>query len=213
MLHDFVSSNRADLINRCRQKVAKRSSHVPVADGHGVPLFLLQLIYTLHHEQLTTIRNPSEPEPTPAATEIGRAAALHGAELLRHGYSLDQVVHDYGDVCQAVTDLAVEQNSPVTADEFRTLNRCLDNAIADAVTAYARGHNAAMSGQAALWQRRVFAGNEARRLINEAIQTYAALQTVDIGMTGMTGTALLSTLCDLRDLLNQAAPDRRRDEV
>ena len=49
------------------------------------------------------------------------------------GYTADQVVHDYGDLCQAITDLAFERDAPFAVDEFRTLNRCLDNAIADAV--------------------------------------------------------------------------------
>ena len=50
-----------------------------------------------------------------------------------------QVVHDYGGVCQAVTELADEMHAPITADEFRIFNRCLDDAIAEAVTEYTRG--------------------------------------------------------------------------
>src|SRR5690348_15397486 len=57
-------------------------------------------------------------------------------ELLQQGFTVDQVVHDYGDLCQAITDLAFDQSAPISTDEFRTLNRCLDNAIADAVTEY-----------------------------------------------------------------------------
>jgi hypothetical protein len=41
-----------------------------------------------------------------------------------------------GDVCQAITELAVELNAPISTDDFRTLNRCLDDAIAGAVTEY-----------------------------------------------------------------------------
>ena len=64
-------------------------------------------------------------------------AALHGRELSQQGFTVDQVVHDYGDLCQAITDLAFERSAPIEIDEFRTLNRCLDNGIADAVTEYA----------------------------------------------------------------------------
>src|SRR6202023_2773778 len=87
-------------------------------------------------------------KPTPAPTEIGRAAALHGTELLRRGYSIDQVVHDYGDVCQSVTALAVEQAIPISTDEFRTLNRCLDDAIADAVASFGSGRQSSIDRQA-----------------------------------------------------------------
>ncbi|MEO8922847.1 MAG: hypothetical protein ABI330_08485 [Caldimonas sp.] len=63
-------------------------------------------------------------------------ATAHDKDLLDLGYSVDQVVHDYGDLCQAITDLAFERDAPFAVTEFRTLNRCLDNAIADAVTEF-----------------------------------------------------------------------------
>ena len=124
MLHEFLTTNRQLLISRCREKVAKRFEPLeakPIVD-HGVPLFLQQLVETLREEQNTGVRHGGS-EPTPAPTEIGRAAALHGAELLRQGLSVDQVVHEYGDVCQCVTALAVEQDIPISTDEFRTLLR------------------------------------------------------------------------------------------
>src|SRR4026209_3011719 len=170
MLHDFLNSNREELISRCKAKVAKRFPKVSSADDHGAPLFLQQLADTLHREQLTTVRMESATERTPAHTDIGRAATIHGAELLRSGYSVDQVVHDYGDVCQAVTELAFERKAIITVDEFRTLNRCLDNAIADAVTAYASGPDDAMSDRAEKLPKRRSSTNEQQRLINLAIQ-------------------------------------------
>src|SRR5436305_1625447 len=62
----------------------------------------------------------------------------HGRDLLGLGFTVSQVVHDYGDICQASTELAVDQNAPITTIEFHILNRCLDTAIADAVTEHAR---------------------------------------------------------------------------
>jgi hypothetical protein len=47
------------------------------------------------------------------------------------GYSVDHVVHDYSDLCQAITGLAIERDAPFAIEEFRTLNRCLDNATCD----------------------------------------------------------------------------------
>jgi hypothetical protein len=48
------------------------------------------------------------------------------------------VVHDYGDICQAVTEVAVESKVAITTEEFHILNRSLDTAIASAVTEHAR---------------------------------------------------------------------------
>ena len=56
-------------------------------------------------------------------SEMGVTAAAHGKELMALSYTFDPVVNDYGDLCQAVTDLAVERGAPFSIDEFRTLNR------------------------------------------------------------------------------------------
>lgn len=70
-----------------------------------------------------------------------------GRELLHRGWPADLVVHGYGDLCQAITELASEFGKPVQIHEFRTLNRCLDNAIADAVTEYRCGESVIIAEQ------------------------------------------------------------------
>ena len=53
MLHEFLSTHRLDLIERCKSKVAQR--HTPRATDkkleYGIPFFLDQLIKTLQVEQ------------------------------------------------------------------------------------------------------------------------------------------------------------------
>jgi hypothetical protein len=209
MLHEFLTSNRQVLISRCRDKVAKRFEplETQATIDHGVPLFLQQLVETLRLEQTTPARN-GDSEPTPAPTEIGRAAALHGAELLRRGFSVDQVVHDYGDVCQCVTALAVEQEVTISTDEFRTLNRCLDNAIADAVASFGFARQTSIDRQAeTLQQRLVIYAAEHVRLIDIAIQSLAAIKTGNIGISGATGTLLAHSLEELRSLTGRTLPE------
>jgi hypothetical protein len=157
MLHEIVTSNRTELIARCRNKAAKRfaPSETPAPLDHGVPLFLQQLVDALRLDKTTPSGEIVEPMPTPAPTEIGRAAAVHGAELLRLGYTLDQVVRDYGDVCQAVTVLAGEQDERISTGEFHTLNRCLDNAIADAVTSFEHARQILINDQAVTLEPRL----------------------------------------------------------
>jgi hypothetical protein len=86
---------------------------------HGVPLFLDQLTDTLREEAASGPHNapdvPVAPRDVPkrsSSIELERTAGRHGNELLRKGYTVDQVVHDYGDLCQAVTELALEENAP-----------------------------------------------------------------------------------------------------
>jgi hypothetical protein len=209
MLHEFLTSNRQLLVSRCRENVARRfgPTEPSATIDHGIPLFLQQLVETLRGEQDTLVRGV-ESEPTPAATDIGRAAALHGAELLRRGFSVDQVVHDYGDLCQCVTALAVEQEIPISTDEFRTLNRCLDNAIADAVAAFGSARQTSIERQAeTLQQRLVVFSTEHRRLIEIAIQSLTAVKTGNIGIGGATGALLAHALEELRSLTDRTLPD------
>ena len=213
MLHEFLTSNRTELIARCRNKVARRlaPSEIPIALDHGVPLFLQQLVETLRLEQREPPGDTVESGPSPAPTEIGRAAAVHGAEMLRLGYTLDQVVHDYGDVCQAVTELAGEEDERISTGEFHTLNRCLDNAIADAVTSFGHARQVLINDQAeTLEQRLSFYSIEHRRLVDIALQSYAAIKTGHVGVTGATGTLLFDTLEELRSLADRTLPEIRR---
>ena len=144
------------------------------AASKWIPLFPDQLI---GHSRSN--RPPSHEEPqgfpgpagggSPVSSELGTTAALHGRELLQQGFTVDQVVHDYGDLCQAITDLAFERNAPIAIDEFRTLNRCLDNGIAEAVTEYAYQRNSDMTntGVQALNERLGFLAHELRNLLSQ----------------------------------------------
>ncbi len=185
MMHQFLTTNRLALIERCRSKVAQRPAPLATPEEleHGIPLFLDQLIKTLRVEQTRDpmrSRKVSGPEDgTQALSEIGETATLHGRELLQHGFTVDQVVHDYGDLCQAVTDLAFEQNAPIETDEFRTLNRCLDNAIAVAVTEfnYQRDFLVAATQAHAVNERLGFFAHELRNSLNSATLALTAHQS------------------------------------
>jgi len=208
MLYEFLTENRQLLIERCREKVAKRFGPSDSASSikHGVPIFLEQLVETLQIEQGTSARN-GDTKRTPAPTAIGRAAALHGAELLRLGFTVDQVVHDYGDVCQAVTELAVERATSISSDEFRTLNRCLDNAMADAVTAFGEARQVSIDREAQGSQKRFEDySTDHRRLVAIALQSFAAIKTGNVGTGGATGTLLEHTLKELGALTDRLQP-------
>jgi hypothetical protein len=211
MLHEFLTSNREELIGRCSGKVAKRfePSEPPAAINHGVPLFLRQLVATLRLEELT-LSAVGGPEAAPSPSEIGRAAALHGAELQRLGFTIDQVVYEYGDVCQSVTELAAESNVLISTDEFRTLDRCLDDAIADAVTSFGFARQNFIDDQTETLHTCLETFSvEHRRLVDIAIQAYAAIRTGNVGLTGATGTLLIQTLDELRSLTDRALPEIR----
>ena len=195
MLHEFITLNREEIIARCRAKVARRSIPPPskAEIDRGVPLFLDQLVDQLRSGD-------------PDSAEIDRSAGQHGHDLLLQGFTVSQVVHDYGDVCQTITELAVETDAPISADDFKTLNRCLDEAIAAAVTIYSQEsqHLAAQTHREATGrsnERVNFLVHELRNLVNTALVAFEVLKTGNVGVSGSTGAVLQRSLLGLRDLI------------
>ena len=213
MLHEFISANREELIRRCKEKVAERfkPARVPPAIDHGVPLFLQQLVEMLRSEQLSAVGSGSV-KSILSSSEIARAAAIHGADLLHQGFTIDQVVHEYGDVCQSVTGLAVEVYAHISTDEFRTLNRCLDDAIADAVRSWGLSRQIVINDRAIILQARLDAfENEHRQLIDMALRAFAAIRTGNVGLTGSTGALLHHAITELQSLTQLALSELRAE--
>jgi signal transduction histidine kinase len=212
VLHEFLTENRADLILRCHLKVAKRLAPKGGAGSldHGIPRFLDQLIKTLQLEQSSDpVRGLRVSGPSgggPAASEIAVTAALHGRELSAQGFTVDQVVHDYGDLCQAITDLAAERDTPIDNDEFRTLNRCLDNGIADAVTEYVFQRDSGFESKnvTALNEQLGFLAHELRNLLHTATLATLAMKAGNVGTAGATAALLDRSLIGMRNLIDRS---------
>jgi hypothetical protein len=144
-------------------------------------------------------------------SEIGATAALHGRELSLQGFTVEQVVHDYGDLCQAITDLAFEGGAQIEIDEFRTLNRCLDNGIADAVTEYAFQRNSLLgnNNERALNERLGFLAHELRNHLHVATLAVIAIKSGSVGLTGATGAVLDRSLIGMRSLIDRSLAEVR----
>ena len=213
MLHEFLTSNRDELIRRCQSKVRRRDTPTatPTELDNGVPLFLKQLVAALRHEDEHPAAMHEHVAGSSSAIESTRTAALHGRELLALGYTVAQVVHGYGDICQAVTELAAERDAPITVDEFHTFNRLLDNAIADAVASFGhhRDQSVADHGAADLHERLGTLADEQRTLLEKALKALAAHKVGNIGLKGATGSVLEDSLVQLRALIDRQHPELR----
>ena len=205
-MYKFLANNREELIARCKEKVARRPKRGATEDQltNGIPLFLEQLEKTLKAEaggqdsESLKISGASGGDAL-SLSEMGVTATAHGKELLELGFSVDQVVHDYGDLCQAITDLAVERDAPFAIDQFRTLNRCLDNAIADAVSEFSFQRDAtnARHQSAAENERLGFLAHELRNSLFTANLAIKALETGNLPISGATGSVLKRSLAAL----------------
>ncbi|MDP2321526.1 MAG: sensor histidine kinase [Acidobacteriota bacterium] len=200
MLHEFIVEQRPVIIERTRLRVKNRTWPSVSADEleFGVPLFLTQLAETLRLEATA--------EPFPEG-EIQSDGERHGAEMMSRGYSIAQVVQDYGDICQVVTELAVESHLPITAEEFQTLNHCLDVGIAGAVTAHARITRQVY--QAEELERLGHTAHEARDFLSTAFLSFHSLKRGDVAINGSTGAMLGRSLMGLRDLIDRTLSEVR----
>jgi signal transduction histidine kinase len=200
MLYEFISMHRDAIQARARDRVRGRPWPSISRDEleHGVPLFLTQLSETLRFDGTET----------PFADDaIGNTAARHGAELLAAGFNVAQVVHDYGDICQAITEIAVEQRAPITVEEFHTLNRCLDTAIAEAVAEHTRLTAQRRSAQEI--ERLGQSAHELRDLLNGALLAFHALKRGAVAINGSTGAVLGRSLTSLRALVDRTLSEVR----
>lgn len=201
MLHDFLASHRDELIQRCHAKSLQREDRVEAPElQYGIPLFLNQLIGTLKAEQA----RQSAGKESLLRADIGASASLHGKDMLTRGFSVDDVVRCYGDLCQAITDLAVESGTPFLATEFRTLNWCLDNAIAYAVSEFSYQYGFAAAGRHAVdADNRMDAFlDELRNLLGTASLAFAAAKNGGLSANGATGTILERSLHSISRLID-----------
>lgn len=202
MLDEFIITNRQEIIDRTRARVAARSYPMPsdVELTNGIPVFLDQLGDALRLAKSSDIIDHQQ---------LAASAGRHGHDLMRMGLTVAQVVRDYGDLCQAVTELAIEQSAPISSAEFRTLNLCLDDAIANAVTSYARDRERAISDQGT--ERLGILAHEMRNLLNTGMLSFEMIKSGQVAIGGSTGLVLGRSLTGLRNLIDRSLTDVRLD--
>jgi signal transduction histidine kinase len=197
-LQEFIAAHREEIINSVKARSLSRSGTRSNDAGldKGIPLFLDQLESTLR-------RSTSQPNVT------SDHATDHGADLYRLGFTVAQVVHGYGDVCQAVTQLALDRGSAISVDDFRLFNRCLDDAIAAAVTEYERRrlHAAAAEGL----QRVALLSHELRNALHTAMLGFGILKIGAVGIDSSTATVVTKSLTRLHDLLERSISEVRSE--
>ena len=175
MLRDFIAGHRDDILARASLRVAQRNAPVATEDEvtQGLPAFLDQLNESL--------RRASAHEGVDHS-EIQRSAGEHGDALFHRGATVAQVIHDYGDLCQVITGLAVETSAPIAAEEFQTLNLCLDDAIAGAVARFADQRERAISSEGT--ERLGVLAHEMRNLVGAAMISFANIKKGIVARVG-----------------------------
>lgn len=190
MLHEFLTSHRDEILSRSRARVATRACPEPtdLEITHGIPLFLDQLIATLAGA-------------LDRGHTISKDASHHGEIRQQGGFTVAQVVRDYGDICQVVTQLAIELGAPIDTEEFKILNGCLDDAIAEAVTEFGRQREQSIAKEET--KRLGFLGHELRDSLHTAMLCFDILKSGTVAIGGSTGAVLGRSLAMLGTLVDR----------
>ncbi len=204
MLHEFLLKHRTNILSLCASKgsfVADLTQSSELMDG-GLPLFYDELIDILQSEGARSSDALLEND------SIARAATVRGKESLRLGYTLSQVVHGYGVICQAITQFAAHSSGdPILAQEFNRLNLSLDVAIAAAVTEFDRGQRETASKQEIL--RLGELAHELRNSLGNATMAYRSMQKGIVGVKGNTSRILEDALKRMRDIVDRSLAEVR----
>ena len=199
MLHNFISerreqiTDRATLLSRARDPLLHSES--PTEE---VAAFLTQVSTALRQGNMPSSYNLSA---------INSTAGRNGANMLRAGHPIVDVVQVYGDVCQAVTALAAELRVPISAADFCVFNRCLDDAIGHAVSEYNRITEETRA--VAETQRLGIAAHELRDQLQTARLSLALLKSSSEPIEGISGQLLDRSLVNLSELIERTLSDVR----
>ncbi|WP_244831713.1 sensor histidine kinase KdpD [Caballeronia sp. TF1N1] len=214
MMHEFLKNNRSVLLERCRMMTFKRNAESPaMADIKIVlPELLTQITELLRQHRTAETQNSTTGLPERGEskdTPIGRTAREAGRVLFGTGLKIEDIVVGYGDLCQAITELAVERDAPFKVQEFRILNLCIDTAVANAVMAYSAARDNARTNSGAQTQtdeNRMLA-HEMRNLIHTTLLAFTALQRGNLSAKGATGLLAERSLLRLGKLTDRMLRD------
>jgi signal transduction histidine kinase len=227
MLFDFLETHRAEILSMTEKKAQDLAGLRPSSEllKNGLPLFFDQLKQILILEE--TANKHAEPKTSelvkaaaendeqamtravgrPNEAELARTAGVHGAELMRLGYTLSYAVHAYGSMCQSITELATKEKMNITAKEFHDLNRCLDVAIAGAVTEFQRHKNSETENREV--QHLGFLAHELRNSLMTVNFSISMIKKGTVGFAGNTGRILKDGLDRMQTLIDQSMAEVR----
>ena len=98
-------------------------------------------------------------------------------------------------------------NAPITADEFRIFNRCLDDAIAEAVTEYTRQREQSLTDEGREHLGEL--AHELRNAVGAAIVSFEVLRMGKVGLEGSTAGVLSRSLRRLAALMDGSLTEVR----
>jgi signal transduction histidine kinase len=226
-LLEFLKANEKAVLASIEGKSSALAGVRPVSEVQrsGLPIFFKQLLHVLEQaptevmhpevdrDGMVRAANDSD-EPGIAAAagrpfdvEVAKSAGAFGKELEQQGYTLSHVVHAYGAICQAITEIAIEKQAAITTEEFRALNRCLDTAIAGAVTMFHAERAEDVTKRES--QHLGFLAHELRNALSIVKTSLRLIKSGTVGFGGSIGQVLDRALNRQQELIDRSLAEVR----
>ncbi len=211
-LFEFLKKHQTEILALTELKSLELAGVRPssVQLKQGLPIFYKQLMGVLALQGSTKpdqIDKIALTNGHPQEGDLAIAGGQHGLELQRLGYTLSHVVHAYGAMCQSITELASKGKIQISAGEFHDLNRCLDVAIAGAVTQYQLQRNRQELDREV--EHIGFLAHELRNTLGTITLALDLIKDGTVGFNGNTGQALDRGLQRMDELIGQSLTEVR----
>lgn len=193
MLHEFLAKERKNIIDTAKRKaVAARWGRLSSGIAEeGWNHFFDELTGLL-------MADPSQD----GQTNRDRRSGEVGAEYLRLGYAITEVVQTYTLLYQAIMESATSVKLQITENELEKLSRSLDSAIADVVTQFETAQTKAQDLKEGV--RIGFLAHELRNSLQSATIALELIDSGSVSMRGQTSGLLKSSLQRMAELIDTA---------
>jgi signal transduction histidine kinase len=195
-LSKFLDQHREVIERRTRDVFLARSVPMPAESElqRGIPIFMEQLIETLNrgHEVDGEIDDG----------EIAKTAADYGQRLFGLGFTVSELVHGYGSVCEVLTKLAGEVGHDIATSDFEVFNRVLDVAIAESVTAHEHSRTAEANEKES--ERIGALAHELKNTLASATLALGIIKRGTVGTRGPTAEVLDRSLARMGVLVDRS---------
>lgn len=197
-MDEFIAAHRDEILARALCTLASsypQRSPEEVLDGAVV--FLDEVVGALRLDA------SGAPDAEIFASFGVPSAAEHGSTRHSQGVAIGRVVHDYGALCDKLHEVAEERGTRFELREHQVLNRCVDEAVARAVEAFAAKASFSES------ERLGFLVHEIRNAACSGSLAFQLLRSGKVPVGGKTAAVIERALGQIEALAGHALDEAR----
>jgi len=187
-LHEFMTAHRREILETCHQILDPEPSGLDDFACH----FFDELLRALRRDSGV----PDSYSPLPGKSEV---AARLGAYQQRAGIEVGKLTAVFAAISQAVARTGALYELRLTAEEYDSLNSCLDAGIATSIESY--WHRDGAQARERYAARYGFVAHELRNALGNASMAFKLVRAGKLDIEGRTGAVLARNLARMSSLI------------